>query len=336
MRRSSVSPFAQALSGSLAIVLAVGACGGSGSSPSLGPTAGPSLQPSSAPGTASLAGTSNPGESALPTQPPSQAPGQVATPPASLYVRRWFVNASVGPLNFDFNQIVVSGGRLYYVPEAPVADDPPLYVTPVARTISQAGLATIAATIQSDGLLGSTTSWECPHDPNAGRMTGTGTDYLEIVVGGVKHELSAGCPYGQSTPTPAAATPGTYWAFVDFLAKLGNAEGWLGEGLGPKTSWDPDRMAVMVWPAEEPASSAGPTNPATQPTLWRGTVFASFGTPAVSGERCGILTGSALTAQLPSLRTAHQSTWFIDNDGDLRQIDLHLLLPDEPPPEGCS
>jgi hypothetical protein len=304
------------------------------------PTASPGLQSSADPAaTASMTAT----ETVLPSDSagalPSEAPTAVAPAVGTLYVRKWFVNPSIGPSGFFSTSLVVSGGRLYYVPDAAGESPALLFTKPLSSTITDAGVATVAAEAQRDGLVGATHDFECQHAANADKLTGSGTTYLTITLNGVPHNLSGSCQYGAEaviTPAPGAIPPGSYAAFADFVAHLGNMTGWLGSDLGAPAPWTPTRLAVI---AGVPGDSDwwGPAVDTHDVATWHVGKFASYGaTSNAIGGRCEILSGADLTSQLPSLSAAHEGTLFADSTGAKRVLAVRVVMPDEPTTGICG
>ena len=303
-----------------------------GSAPSPAQSAAPST-------TASAVNT----ETALPSDSasalPSEAPTAVAPAVGTLYIRKWFVNPSIGPSGFFSASLVVSGGRLYYVPDASGESPALLFTKPLSSTITAAGVATVAAEAQRDGLLGGTHDFECQHAANAGKLAGGGTTYLTITLNGVAHNLSGSCQYGAEaviTPAPGAIPPSSYAAFADFVAHLGNMTGWLGSDLGAPAPWTPTRLAVI---AGVPGDSDwwGPAVDTHDVATWHVGKFASYGTTSGAiGGRCAILSGADLTSQLPSLNAAHEGTGFADNTGAQRVLAVRVVMPDEPTTGICG
>jgi hypothetical protein len=283
--------------------------------------------------------------SALPTKSPILSTPTAAAPAVSLYIRMWSVNASVGPSNFFFSSLAISGGSLYYTLDRySIRDETkptPLYVSPMTATISQAGIRTIAARIEHDGLLGATHEFRC--DGGAGGVAGAGTTYVQIVIGGVTHDLSGGCASESDVATPAPVpAPGTYGAFEDLLSHLEDMSGWLGHELGTPKAWDPTRMAVI---ADVPAEALwegeiwGHPDPSPGTAQWKLGTWTNFGKlfdPSNSQERCAVLSGADLTTQLPSVKTAHAGTVFLDSVKEERVLAARPLLPNEPPPSFCD
>ncbi len=297
----------------------------------------------SAPATESAVPVESP--STLPTEPPSSSTPTASARALSLYVRMWSVNASVGPSNFFFSSLAISGGSLYYTLDRySIRDDSkptPLYVSPMTATISQAGIRTIAARIEHDGLLGATHEFGCAG--GAGGVAGAGTTYVQIVINGVTHDLSGGCASesGAATPAPVPA-PGTYDTFEDLLSHLGDMSGWLGDELGTPSAWDSTTMAVI---ADLPSEALwegeiwGHPDPSPGTAQWRLGTWTNFGKlvdPANAQERCAVLSGAGLTTQLPSIKTAHAGTVFLDTAKEERVLAVRPLLPNEPPPSFCA
>jgi hypothetical protein len=277
-------------------------------------------------------------ESALPVESASALPSAAPTAPpvvvSDLYVRMWFVNASIGPSNYFFSDTVISGGKLYYMPDRPDTGVVPLYLSPMSATISPAGLGTLASTIAGDGLLGATHDFVCAHDPEAGAMAGTGMTYVQIVTHGVTHDLTGSCPYGTAARIAAIPAPGTYDAFEDLVAHLQNMTGWLGDQLGKPGPWDPAKLVVL---ADVPAEAFWDlTGSGTAP--WLGVTWTNFGKlvdPANVQERCGVLAGAELAKLLPSIKQAHSGTLFVDSAKTQRVLAVRPLMPNEPPPSFC-
>ena len=320
----------------LALPILLTGCGSSQatSTASAGPS--PTVSPSPA-------ATATATESALPAVSgsalPSEAPSATAPAVGALYVRKWFVNASIGPAGFFSTSTVVSDGKLYYVPDASGASPALLFTKPLNATLTKAGMATVAAEAQHDGLLGATHDFQCAHTSGATKAAGTGTTYVTITVNGVTHDLSGGCQYLPDvviTPPPGAIPPGTYAAYMDFVAHIDNMIGWLGSDLGTPAAWAPTRLAVI---AAVPGDAAwwSPTVNSSDVASWHVGTFAGFGTLSQSLDlRCGILSGAGLTSQLPSLNTAHEGTLFADSANAKRVLAVRVVMPDEPTTGICG
>jgi hypothetical protein len=312
----------------LALPLLLAACGGSQATPTApANSASPNFTTSAAATESALPGVSG---SALPSAAPS-APGV-----GNLYLRRWSVNGSIGPNGFFASSTVVYNGSLYYEPD-PSGDTPALlYMRPMTAAITAQGLATIAAEARRDGLLGTKTTFDCPHAADGGMIAGAGILHVTIVVDGVTHELSGSCFYEESpTPAPGSPAPGSYEAFLDFVAHVDNMIGWLGDNLATPTAWVPTQLAVIAalpdqafWsPEVDPADTAQWHLGAF--TAW-GALLDAAGDPA-GAERCGILSGAGLATEMSALTAAHDGTLFIDTAGQKRVLGIHVLMPNEPP-----
>jgi hypothetical protein len=306
------------------VTLFASGCGGATVTPTPGATATPTATATATPtATATAAASATPTAGATATASPSSAV-------SGFYLRSWTL-APVGPQNsFGNVPLVISDGQLLTVKYPPSANTYPLYASPTRRTISQAGLATILAEAQHDGLLGTVTSFECPHDPNAGMMAGTGTDHLVVIVGGVTHEITASCPYEQPTPGPGAPAPATWAAFQHLKKLLSDPSSWLGAEAGPETTYDPDKLAVMVLTSDLSAETPNPANVVQWPLA---PPFASFGVAAY-GDRCAVVLGADVAKLLPVVKVAYATTAFRDGSGAFAEVIVRAFMPGEPDP--CS
>jgi hypothetical protein len=223
---------------------------------------------------------------------------------------------------------VISDGLLLTVKYPPSADPYPLYATPLRRTITEAGLITITAEAQNLGLLGTATSFVCPHGANDPMMAGTGTDHLVLIVKGVTHQLTASCPYQQPTPGAGTPTPATWAAFQRFKTMLSDPSAVLGANVSSETAYDPDKLAVLAMPSDNSGGTPNPANvvqwPLTPP-------FTMFGVGAF-GDRCAVVSGSDATALLPVVKAAYESTVFRDRTGAFAAVIVRAFMPGEPDP----
>jgi hypothetical protein len=171
------------------------------------------------------------------------------------------------------------------------------------------------AEAQADGLLGAKT------DFSEGLMPGAVSAHVELVIGGVTHELTGLLPTG---PTPATVTPGTPAAFEAFWAKVSSLDTWLASDLGPSAPYQPTSIAVML---TKPADA--PTGMTPQVKPWPlSSMFATFGT-AMGADRCGVVTGTDLAALLPAVQAGNALTRFTDSTGASMSLDVRVLLPGE-------
>jgi hypothetical protein len=287
--------------------------------------------------TATATVTATASESATATATPAPTPSPTASPSSAVsgfYLRSWSV-APIGPENtFGSAPLVISDGRLLTVKYPPFTDPYPLYVGPVRRTISAAGLATIMTEAQNDGLLGTETSFVCPHGEDDGMVAGTSTQHLVLVVGGVSREVTASCPYLEPTPAPGTPAPATWAAFRRFVKLLSDPSGWLGAEIGPAAAYDPDKLAVLAVPADAgPDASAETPNP-VDVMAWPLTApFTMLGVAAF-GDRCAVVEGADAATLLPVVKVAHATTVFRDRTGAFASVIVRAFMPGEPSPCG--
>jgi hypothetical protein len=230
--------------------------------------------------------------------------------------------------SFDNVPLVIADGQLLTVNYPSGAGPYPLYAPPVSRTIGQAGLTTIVAEANHDGLLGTVTSFVCPHGADDPMMAGTGTDHLVLIVGGVTHEMTASCPYAQPTAGPGSPTPATWAAFQHFRKLLSDPASWLGAEAGPETAYTASRLAVLAGIWDVSAGTPDPVNVVPWPLT---TPFASFGI-ASFGDRCAVISGSDAARLLAVAKGADPTTVFRDNSGVFAELIVRVFMPGEPDP----
>lgn len=273
---------------------------------------------SSAPTGASSTGSPGPSSSA-----------SASVPVVAFYLRSWNV-APVGPEEvFATAPVVISEGKLLTVKYPEESDTYPLLNPVVSQTISAEGIAKIVAEAQNDGLLGSATTFECPHDASTDPTVGSGTGHLALTVDGVAHEMTASCGFDQPTPGPGAPTPGTWAAFQRFADLLGDPATWLGTDLGPETPYNPDGLLILAMVLPDDAETP------TSVVDWPLAPFASFGTPFdESDSRCAVLHGADAATLLAVVTPLTQDAVFGDTGNDQRTLLVRASLPGEPSP--CS
>ena len=312
-----------------AAALLVSACGGATATPTTteapsavpSPTAMPTIEPSSSVNaTESETAAPSATETLTPVS-PTATPSP--TPAGAFYLQYWSV-APLGPENtFGNAPVVISGGKLMSVVSRQVLDSDPLLVPATARTITAAGLATIVAEAQSDGLLGTKTSFECPHAADAPMMAGTATEHLVLTVSGATHSLTASCPYQEPPLGSGKPAAGTWAAFRHFKNLLADPAGWLKTAAGTAVAYDPDRLAVLV-----EASGSGEVPLVAD---WPLAKFATFGVE-LGGGRCAVVSGWDAATLLPVVRAATDATVFRDADGTVADIIVRAFMPGEPDP----
>lgn len=317
----------------VAAALLAGACGGATATPTTteGPSLAPSatatltIEPSPSVDAAETEADATPSVTDTPSPPPATPtpPPATPTPPGAFYLRYWSV-APLGPENtFENAPVVISGGKLLSVVSRLVLDSDPLLVPPLARTITAAGLATIVAEAQSDGLLGTKTSFECPHAADAPMMAGTATEHLVLTVSGVTHSLTASCPYQEPALGSGKPAAGTWAAFRHFKNLLADPAAWLKTAVGTATAYAPDKLAVLV-----EASGSGEVPLVAD---WPLASFATFGVE-LGGGRCAVVSGADAATLLPVVRAATSATVFRDADGTVADVIVRAFLPGEPDP----
>ena len=310
-----------------AAALVVSACGGATATPTttdapltaLSSAATPTIEPSPS-ADATETETAAPSATATPTPPPATPS---PTPAGAFYLRYWSV-APLGPENtFGSAPVVISGGKLLSVVPRQVLDSDPLLVPATSRTITAAGLATIVAEAQSDGLLGATTTFVCPHAADAPMMAGTATEHLVLTVNGATHSLTASCPYQEPPLGSGKPAAGTWAAFRHFKNLLADPAAWLKTAAGSATAYDPDRLAVLV-----EASGSGEVPLVAD---WPLASFATFGVE-FGGGRCAVVSGGDAATLLPVVKAATDATVFRDADGTVADVIVRAFLPGEPDP----
>ncbi|MGD0015604.1 MAG: hypothetical protein ABSD56_14475 [Bryobacteraceae bacterium] len=304
----------------LAVTVFVSGCGGAAATPTAGAGATPTPG-----GSATAAAT------ATPTATTAASPSSAVS---GFYLRSWSI-APIGPEDtFGSVPLVISNGQLLTAKYPPAADPYPIYAQPVRRTISGAGLTKILAEVQNDGLLGTVTSFECPHGEDDPMMAGTATQHLVLIVGGASHEVTASCPYQQPSPAPGIPAPATWAAFQHFVSLLSDPASWLGAEIGPASPYDPDKLAVLAVPMETgPDASAETPNP-VDVMAWPLTApFTMFGVGSLGG-RCAVVEGADAAALLPVVKVAYGTTVFRDRTGAFASVIVRAFMPGEPDPCG--
>jgi hypothetical protein len=310
----------------VAASLAAAACNGSSATP-LPTTGAPST---TAPGT----GT-----------PAPQGTSAQSVAVNGFYLRSWSAGASnPDSLYFAVPQ-VISDGRLSYLPEAPWTDDAPtpIYVAPVTRSISQAGLAAIVARAEADGLLGAASTFDCPPDTSGEPLIGGVVPHFELRVNGVTHIISGSCAFAQPTEAAGSPAPGTWAAFDDFAAYVDNLSGSLDAELGPETPFEPTALIVWAAPAEEAWWGPFQPDPGAASKAWPlSTPLASFGNEvhwsgvaAPDPSRCTLLTGADVPKLLAGVKGVNDGVRFTDGTTS-KVLAIRVVMPGEPTDGLCG
>jgi len=267
----------------------------------------------------------------LPTDPPlpgsstaCASPAPVAPTPGTsvsttgFYMRVWQTQALA--LKYTFGWLpaaTISDGQFVSgLIAIPTIYPGPIYVGPVARTISDKGVATVIDEARRDGLL------EGKTDYAQGIAPGSIVAHIRLVVDGVTHDLTG--PIQASDSEPGAA-------FASFWTRVHSLDAWLAPELGKEAAYAPTAVAVMTQPVAEP--QAGFTAKEVQWPLAGN--FDTLGSALGSdGTRCATVTGADLTKLLPILQNANQLTRFVDSAGVKKSLQVRVLLPGEESPCG--
>jgi hypothetical protein len=263
-----------------------------------------------------------------PSPSPSPTPQPTPSPAAAFYLRAWHTQAL--PPNVTFNWLpiltIADGTAIDGNVAVPAIFPGPLVIVPNARSISEAGIATIVDEARRLGLLGETADFT-----DGGAMPGSQLGQLRIVVDGQPHDLTGspeafvGCGGGVCD-----AEPGTPAAFAAFWQELSNLEQWLGSELGAPVAYQPERVAVLFTTTARP-------EPGLQQQLvtWplQGT-FHEIGVefPGELGARCVTLSGDDLDAVFAVVRAANQLTVFNDSVDTMRSLVVAVLVPGQDSP----
>ena len=311
-----------------AVALSLGAAGCSGNS---APSA-----------TAGSAATTTAGTGAA-TNAPTQAASASPAAASGLYLRSWSEASDPTGLYFAVPE-VISDGQVRYLPELPLTDQPSaIFTSPVARTLSPAGQASIVALAQADGLLGGASSFDCTPDANSQPTVGGAIPHFELQVDGVTHGISGACFFDQPTGVAASPAPGTWAAFNDFASHVANLSGWLGAQLGPQVQFVPTTLIVWTAPAADAwwgpfdAVSSSPSRkwPLSTPLASFGNQVQWSGVPAPDPSRCTLLSGPDVATLLAGVKGANDDTRFTDG-ATQKVIAIRIVMPGEPTDKLCG
>jgi hypothetical protein len=262
--------------------------------------------------------------SATPSSGASEGSSPSPTPDATFYLRAWQTQALAPQYTFGvLPQVTISGGVFINgIIAVPAIYPGPLWVQPVARTISQAGIDAIVAEARKDGLFDGQSEFI-----DQALMGGVDAR-LQMVVDGKMYDLT-GDPTALTRCNCTNPDPGTAAAFAAFWQKLTGLDLWLPADLGPSASYEPDRLAVLAMPPSEPASGIT----AGQVTWPLATPFSKFGTAMGNDTfRCGVVSGADLASLLPVVKQSSQITRFVDSEGTVDSLVVRALVPGEPSP----
>ena len=305
MKRSALAVFA------IAILSAGCALQAGGASPQPTGTASPTERP--APSATPVEPSATP---PLPT--PTTNPNPSSSPSAAFYLRGWYTQALAPKYTFSWlPPVTISDGAYINGNVAVPAIFPgPLMILPVARPMSDAGIATLEDEAQSLGLLQGNGDFTGGNPKPGAKLA-----HIELVIDGVKHELTGDpslsvlCDRGRCT-----ADPGTPQAFTAYWNELGMLDLWMPDQLGASAQYTPERVALLL---TDPGDTAAWSPPPTLVDWPLDTQLASAG--------CLTLTGDDLATMLPVLQSANSLTLFAQA-GTYRQPAVRPLVPGEPSP----
>jgi hypothetical protein len=266
------------------------------------------------------AGTS-PSPAPTPTPAPSPSPS-----PGAFYLRASYSQALPPRHTFAWLPVLtVADGVVYDGNVAINMIFPgPLTIQPIARSISEAGIAALIDEARRLGLL------EGDGDFTGDQpMPGSRLGQIDLVVDGITYSLT-GNPDAMivCVRAPCEAPPGTPEAFGAFWQALMMAGTWLESELGPIQEWMPERVALLL---TLPTNQDMPPVPAEWPFE---TSLAEAGVefPGDEGDRCLTLSGDALAAIWPTLRDGNQLTVLVDEAGNQAAPIVRVLVPGDVSP----
>jgi hypothetical protein len=264
-----------------------------------------------------LAACSTAGPSPSPSPQPSPSPA----PATGFYLRAYYTQAL--PPRHTFNWLamltVADGIVLDGNVAIPAIFPGPLTILPIARPISDEGVAALVAEAQRLGLLTEKT------DYTGGQpMPGARLAQLQLIVDGVTHNLTGNADLSiVCVRAPCEAAPGTPEAFAAFWQELAMVGIWLERELGPAQDFVPEEVALLL---TAPIDQGMPSQPVEWPF---DTPLAEAGVefPGEAGARCVTLTGDALATAWPALRDGTQLTVFVDGEGTQAAPTVRVLVP---------
>jgi len=251
------------------------------------------------------------------------------SPESAFYLRAWYTQALPPSATFSWLPMatIADGQYLDGNVVVPAIFPGPLLISPIASSITDAGVAQIVAEATKLGMLD-----QGPDFTGGTTLPGSRTAQLVMIVDGVTHELVGNPDLTiQCVRAPCEAPPGTPEAFASFWQDLGSTGSWLADDLGPSAPYLPERVALMLSTAV-PSDPSLPANPVEWPFE---TPLADSGVPYPGGEvgdRCVTLSGAALDAMLPILQSGNQLTVLVDSTGTVRAPIPRVLMPLEPSP----
>jgi hypothetical protein len=202
----------------------------------------------------------------------------------------------------------------------------PLLILPQARAISPAGEQALVDQARDLGLLEGATDFT-----GGGVAPGGITGTILIIADGERFELT-GDPnrLQMCNDRPCPVDPGTPEAFGAYWWLLSDTTQWLAANLGQPTTYQPERLAVLLVEPAADNSGLAPTR-----AEWPLADFDTFGQPfngGATGQRCATVEGEDLAALLPVLLASNQLSVFVDSTGVEHSVQARALVPDEESP----
>jgi hypothetical protein len=280
-----------------------------GSSPAPSSTPSPTQAPSPTP-------TPRPTPPEPTPTPARPTPSTSPSPGTAFYLSGWYTQSIPPQYTFNWARPVTISDGVYINGNVavPAIYPGPLMIVPVSRTITDAGIAAIAARAQELGLLDGDGDFSGDQ-----AMPGAKLVSLDMVVDGITHHLVGSDQAPPCDPGPCA--PGTPEAFNAFWSQLMMLDTWVPKELGESESYVPDRVALLL--TDTDIGSFPPP-----PTIVNWPLDTSL-----SDADCLTLEGEDLATMMPILASATQLTVFADAD-TYRQPQARVLVPGEPSPCG--
>lgn len=267
-----------------------------------------------------------PSPSPAPSPTPSPVPSPSLAPAAGFYLRASYTQALPPRFTFAWLPILtVADGVLY---DGNVAIDlifpGPITIVPIARTITDAGIAALIDEARRLGMLDGNGDFT-----GGAPMPGSRLGHIELVVDGQTYSLT-GNPDAMivCVRAPCEAPPGAPAAFGAFWQELTMAGTWLESELGPMQDWTPERVALLLTaPTDQGMPNVTAEWPFDTSIAEAGVAF-----PGEEGDRCVTLSGDALAALWPTLRDANQLTVLVDQQGNRAAPVVRVLVPGDESP----
>jgi hypothetical protein len=270
-----------------------------------------------------LACTAAPPPSVSPSSSPSPSQSAGPSPASAFYLRAWHSQSLPPEHTFSWLPVVtIADGVLLDGNVAVDAMFPgPLMISPIARPITEGGIDAILDLADQLGMLGHRTDFTGDEVAPGSRL-----GQIEIESGGNQRILVGDPALPVSCQGQVCAVdPGTPEAFAAFWQQLANAGTWLEPELGDASSYEPERVAMLL--IAPVATEPGLSQEAIE---WPLSVLLELAGSEFPGTdmRCLTLAGADLDVLLPTLQDANQLTVFFDEESE-RSAVVRVLVPRE-------